>query len=307
MPSRPTKSASEAIFRIGDDMARVKVVTDSTAQLEPSVANKLGITVVPLTVRLGDETFREGVDITAEEFFQKLDRSSAMPVAFPPSVKDFQAVYSKLSKTTDQIISIHISSKLSQTCSRAIAASQAFLGRCEITVMDSLTTSAGLGILATAAAQAAAQGQSLDEIEFLIRGMIPRIYIVFLAETLKYLERKGRIGQAQALLGTMLNIKPFLTIEDGEIIPMEKVRTREAAVDKLFEFIAEFSQIEQLVIMQSTPEPIEETKLLIERLQTIFPKIDPPILVYGPVLACHIGPNGLGVVVYEGSEEGLGV
>jgi DegV family protein with EDD domain len=147
----------------------------------------------------------------------------------------------------------------------------------------------------------------LDEIEFLIRGMIPRIYIVFLAETLKYLERKGRIGQAQALLGTMLNIKPFLAIEDGEIIPMEKVRTREAAVDKLFEFIAEFSQIEQLVIMQSTPEPIEETKLLIERLQTIFPKIDPPILVYGPVLACHIGPNGLGVVVYEGSEEGLGV
>ncbi|MEE8162866.1 MAG: DegV family protein [Anaerolineae bacterium] len=288
-------------------MGRAKVVTDSTAHLEAGVAKRLGITVVPLTVRLEEETFREGVDITAEEFFQKLDRSSAMPVALPPSVEDFQAVYTKLSKTTDQIISIHISSKLSQTCNRANVASQALLGRCEITVIDSLTTSLGLGILATAAAQAAAKGQPLDEIELLIRGMIPHIYIVFLAETLEYLERGGRIGQAQALLGTMLNIKPFLAIEDGEIIPLEKVRTREKAVDKLFEFVAEFSQIEQIAIMQSTPEPIEETKLLIERLEIAFPKIEHPILVYEPVLACHIGPNGLGVIVYEGlNEEGLG-
>ncbi len=283
-------------------MAKVKIVTDSTAYLEVGVAKRLEITVVPLTVRLGDETFLEGVDITPEEFFQKLDRSSAMPVAIPPSVEDFQAVYSKLSKTTDQIMSIHVSNKLNRTCDRAIAASRTFLGRCQITVVDSLTTSLGLGILATAAAQAAAQGQSLEDIEFLIRGMIPRIYIVFLAETLEYLERKGRIGPAQALMGTLLNIKPFLAIEEGEIIPLEKVRDREGAVDKLFEFIGEFSQIEQMAILQSTPEPIVETKMLIERLETIFPKIKPPILVYGPVLACHVGPNGLGVIVYEGFE-----
>ena len=287
-------------------MGKVKIVTDSTAYLEASVARRLGITIVPLTVRLDDETFQEGVDITAEEFFQKLARSSAMPMALPPSVGDFLAVYTELSKTTDQIMSIHLSSKLSETCDRAAVAAQAFLGRCEIAVVDSLTTSLGLGILATAAAQAAAQGQSLEEIEFLIRGMIPRIYIVFLAETLEYLERKGRIGQAQALLGTMLNIKPFLAIEDGEIIPLEKVRDREGAVDKLFEFVSEFSHIEQMAIMQSTPEPIEETKMLIERLEVIFPRIKPPILVYGPVLACHIGPNGLGVIVYEGLEEGFG-
>jgi len=290
---------------IGGEMARVRIVTDSTAQLEPSVAKRLGITVVPLTVRLGDETFREGVDITAEEFFQKLDRSPAMPVAFAPSVEDFQTVYTKLSKTTDQIISIHISSKLSETCSRASVASRALLGRCEITVIDSLTISLGLGILATAAAQAAAEGRSLDEIEFLIRGMIPHIYIVFLAETLEYLERGGRIGPAQALLGTMLNIKPFLAIEDGEIIPLEKVRNRESAVDKLFEFVAEFSHIEQMAILQSTPDPKEEAKLLIERLEMIFPKVKPPIMVYSPTLACHIGPNGLGVIVYEGFEEGF--
>ena len=281
-------------------MRKVKIVTDSTAYLEPSVARRLGITIVPLTVRLGNETFIEGIDITAEEFFQKLDRSSVMPEAFPPSGENFLAVYTKLSETTDQIMSIHISGKLSQTCDRAAAASQGFLGRCQITVVDSLTTSLGLGILATAAAQAAAQGKSLEEIEFLIRGMIPRIYIVFLAETLGYLEREGRIGQSQALLGSMLNIKPFLAIEDGEIIPLEKVLDSEGAVDKLFEFVGEFSQIEQMAIMQSTPEPIEETRMLIERLEVIFPKVKPPILVYGPVLACHVGPNGLGVIVYEG-------
>lgn len=281
-------------------MGKVKIVTDSTAFLEASVIKRLGVTVVPLTVRLGDETFREGVDITAEEFFQILDRSSAMPEAFPPSVEDFRAVYTKLSQTTDQIMSIHISSKLSQTCDRAVAASRAFMGRCEITVVDSLTTSLGLGILATAAAQAAAQGQSLEEVEFLIRGMIPRIYIAFLAGTLEYLERGGRIGKTQSLLGTMLDIKPFLTIEDGEIIPLEKVRDREGAVDKIFEFLSEFSYIEQMAIMQSTPEPIEETKMLIERLEMTFPGLETPILVYGPVLACHIGPDGLGVIVYEG-------
>jgi DegV family protein with EDD domain len=287
-------------------MGRAKIVTDSTAYLEPSVVKRLGITVVPLTVRLGNETFLEGIDITAEEFFQKLDRSSAMPVSFPPSVEDFQAVYTKLSKTTDQIMSIHISSKLSQTYHRANVASRSLMGRCEITVVDSLTTSLGLGILATAAARAAAQGQPLDEIEFLIRGMIPRMYIAFLAGTLEYLKREGRISQAQALIGTMLNIKPFLIVDDGEIIPLEKVRTREQAVDKLFEFMDEFSQIEQAAILQSTPEPIKETKMLIERLETIFPKVQPPILVYGPVLACHVGPDGLGVIVYEGLEEGLG-
>ena len=282
-------------------MGKVKIVTDSTAYLEASVVKKLGITIVPLTVRLKDETFQEGVDITAEEFFQKLALSSAMPTALPPSVGDFLAVYTELSKTTDQIMSVHLSGNLSETCDRAAVAAQAFLGRCEIAVIDSLTTSLGLGILTTAAAQAAAQGQSLEEIEFLIRGMIPRIYIAFLAGTLKYLEREGRIGQAQALLGGMLNIKPFLTIEDGEIIPLEKVRDSDGAVDKLFEFVGEFSQIEQMAIIQSTPNPIEETKMLIERLEVIFPKVKPPILVYGPVLACHVGPDGLGVIVYERS------
>ncbi|HIC94012.1 MAG TPA: DegV family protein [Anaerolineae bacterium] len=279
----------------------VKVVTDSTAQIEPEVAKRLGITVVPLRVRLGDETFREGVDITAEGFLHKLGRSSLMPSTYPPSVGEFRAVYERLSRTTEEILSIHVSSKLSRTCANASAAAQTLLGRCEIAVVDSLSISMGLEILATTAAEAAAQGWSLDEIVRLVRGMIPHIYVAFFTKTLEYLEREGRIDKAQALVGTMLNIKPFLVIEDGEIIPLEKVQSCDAAVEKLFEFVAEFSHIERMAILQSTPELTAETKLLIERLEMAFPGVQFPIMVYGPVLACHIGPEGLGVIVYEGT------
>ena len=278
----------------------VKVVTDSTAQIEPEVAKRLGITVVPLRVRLGDETFREGVDITAEEFLHKLGRSSLMPSPHPPSVDEFRAIYERLSRTTDEILSIHVSSKLSRTCANASIAAQALLGRCEIAVVDSLSISMGLKILATTAAEAAARGWSLDEVVRLVRGMIPHIYVAFFAKSLEYLEREGRIDKAQALLGAMLNIKPFLVIEDGEIIPLEKVQSCDAAVEKLFEFVAEFSRIEQMAILQSTPELTAETKLLIEHLEMAFPGLQFPIMVYGPVLACHIGPEGMGVIVYEG-------
>jgi DegV family protein with EDD domain len=278
----------------------VKVVTDSTAHLEPGAAEELGLSIVPLNIHFGDEILRDGIDITAAEFFLRLDRGPEMPTSSPPSRSTFEKVYSELSKTTDEIISIHISGKLSQTCAVANAAAAPFLGRCNIAVVDSLTTSLGLGILATAAAKAAAQGRALDEIVRLLRGMIPHIYVVFFVETLDYLERGGRIGRAQAILGSMLGIKPLLIVEDGEIVPLEKVRTRSRAIDKLFEFVVEFPHIEQMAILQKSPVATEETLLLIERLEMVLPEMEFPIITYGPVLATHVGPNTMGVVVYEG-------
>ena len=278
----------------------VKVVTDSTAHLEPGVAEELGITIVPLNIHFGDEILRDGIDITAAEFFRWLDRSPEMPTSSPPSRNTFEGVYTELSKTTDEIISIHISSKLSQTCAVANAAAAPSLGRRNIAIVDSLTASLGLGILATAAAEAAAQGKHLDEIMRLLRGMIPHIYIVFFVETLDYLERGGYIGRAQAILGSMLGIKPLLIIEDGEIVPLEKVRTRLKAIDKLFEFVVEFPHIEQMAILQKSLVATEETLLLIERLEMVLPEMEFPIITYGSVLATHVGPNTMGVIVYEG-------
>ena len=280
-------------------MAKVAIVTDSTAYLEPGVAQELGITVVPLGIHIGDETLRDGIDITPEAFFQRLERGGPLPRTTSPSVQSFEQVYADLHTRTDQILSIHLSGQLSQTVRQAQRGAESLLGRCEIAVIDSLTTSLGLGILATAAAKAAREGTTLDEIVRLIRGMIPHIYIVFYVNEMSYLERGRRIGQAQAILGSMLNIKPLLFMEDGEIIPLEKVRTHEKAIEKLFEFVAEFSELEQAAIVQRHATPTKETKLLLERLEQLFPKVKFPVIQYGPVLASHVGPSAMGVIVYE--------
>ena len=130
--------------------------------------------------------------------------------------------------------------------------------------------------------------------------MLPHIYMIFYVETMDYLERSGRIGKAQAILGSMLNIKPILFIEDGDIIPLEKVRTTEKAIDKLFEFVTEFDNLEQTAIIQRGKTPNKETRVLQERLVQSFPNLDFSIIQYGPDLATRIGPNALGIVVYEG-------
>lgn len=283
-------------------MGKVAVVTDSTAYLEPGVAQQLDITVVPLTVHLGDETLRDGIDISPEAFFQRLEQGGVVPRTSPPSVQTFERVYADLHARTDQVLSIHISGRLSQTLSNAQRGADSLLGRCSIFVVDSMTTSLGLGILATAAARAAQQGANLDDIVRLVRGMIPHIYIVFYVDQMDYLERGDRIGRAQAILGTMLNVKPLLFVEDGEIIPLEKVRTHEKAVEKLFEFVAEFAELEQAAIIQRQASATEETNMLLERLAQLFPNLKFPIVQYGPVLATHIGPSAMGVVVYETPE-----
>lgn len=286
-------------------MAYVKVVTDSTAHLDPDVIAQLNITVLPMQIHLGVETFTDGPDLDKEMFARLMAHSPVPPRSVPPSVDVFERTYLELNRTTDHILSLHVSASLSDACATARQAADRLLGRCRIAVIDSQTASVGLGILVKAAAEAAAEGRSLDEIERLIRGMIQRIYVVFFVETLDYLEREGRIRPAQALLGDMLNIKPFLTMDEGELIPMEKVRSRDKAVDKLFEFVSEFSDIEQIAVLQSSPRSTEETKLLLERLGVLFPGLEVPIVVYGPTLASHLGQGALGVIVFEKEEGAL--
>jgi DegV family protein with EDD domain len=280
-------------------MAKVRVVTDSAAELTPELAESLGVTVVPMNVRFGDEELRDGVDFLPPDFYRRLEHSRVMPVTTPPSFRAFQEVYARLGQTTDQIISIHVSSRLSRSYHVATAAAEAFLGRCQVAVMDSESISVGQGTLVRAAAEAANRGMPLDTIVRLIRGMIPHVYLVFFVEVLEYLEREGRIGKAQALLGSMLNIKPILIVEEGDIIPLEKVRTRPRAIDKLFEFVAEFAQIQEVAVLQVGSD--QESADLVERLKLVFPDREFPVLPYGPVLASHIGPNTMGVIVYEGS------
>jgi DegV family protein with EDD domain len=279
-------------------MNRVKIVTDSTADMPPGVVEELDITVLPLTIQIGQKTLRDGIDITPADFVQRMARTTTPPSAAPPTQKQFEDIYNELIKGGNEIVSIHVSSKLSQTFRNAQRAALPLLGRGKISVIDSQLITVGLGMLVTAAGRAASQGASLDEVVKLVRGMIPRIYIGFFVETLDYLERAGRIGRAQALLGNMLNIKPLLILEEGEIVALEKVRTRAKAIEKLVEFITEFTRIQKMVVLHgNTPQDVAT---LIEQTNLLMPNLDISVDHYGPVTATHVGTDALGVVVYEG-------
>lgn len=285
-------------------MGKVRIVTDSSAHfLNPEVIAHYQIQVIPLTIQVGKQSLLEGVDIDAAAFFQLTAHGGPLASLSAPPVDAFAAVYQKLNRQTDQILSLHISRQMSQTWDHARAASKTLLGRCEIAVLDSMTASAGLAMLVEAAARTAEDGATLDEVVHVVRAMVPRVYSVFYVDTLDYLRRNGLLSEPQSILGTMLDIKPFLTIEDGELIPMEKVRTQAQAIDKLVEFVAEFSSIEQLVILHNAPHPTDRTCMLQDRLALEFPGHALPLMMYGPSLASMIGPDGMGVVVCEGEEE----
>lgn len=279
-------------------MPRVRILTDSTADLPPEVVERLGIMVLPMKVHIGQKTYRDGIDITSKDFFAKAEHATNPPTTTPPSPREFEEAFAELTRQTDEIVAIFVSSKLSQTFRIATRAAAPLLGRSKIVVIDSQLITVGLGMLVTSAAQLAADGGSLDDVVRLIRGLIPRIYIAFFVETLDYLERGGRVGKAQALLGGMLSIKPLLILEEGEIVALEKVRTRQKAIEKLVEFITEFTHIERMVILHSTT--LEDVNMLIEQINLVLPNLDITVDNYGPVMATHLGPNALGVVVYEG-------
>jgi len=281
-------------------MSRVHIVTDSAAVIEPDIVERLDVTILPLTVRVDNADYEDGTELDHEELLLRMAHDRIHPRIVGPTAEQFRRVYSHLMRRTDQILSLHSSASLSLVCREAQKAAREFLGRCDIVVMDSETLSLGLGILVEEAADLARRSLSLGEIVRQMRGGIRRIYVVLTTDTLDYLEHSRLISPSQAILGTMLDIKPFLAIEEGKIVPMEKVRGRDRAIDKLAEFANEFSYIEQIVILQSTSYPTEETKMLQERLGLIMPGHEFPILLYGPLLASHIGPDGMGLVVYEG-------
>jgi DegV family protein with EDD domain len=280
-------------------MARVRIITDSSAHLTAEEIAAHDITVLPIEVRFGDERFRVDPEHGAQRLFERMAADRAKPTRALTPIHAFEEAYSRLHRQTDQILVILGSSKLSSAFATAKAVSASFLGRCRIAVLDSLSTSWGLGLLVRAAAEAAEAGQSLDEIVRIVRGMLPHIYDVFFVERLDYLEKGNRIGPAQAFVGTMLNIKPLLIIEDGDIIPLEKVRTRASAIEKLSDFVSEFADIEQVVILRS---PLGNgTDQLVEHLNLVLPGHIFPVVEYDAVLACHLGPDAMGVTVYEGS------
>lgn len=273
----------------------VKVVTDSTADLPLQVAQGLGITVVPLQVHFGNEVYRDGVDLGADEFYQRLTRGPLFPTTSQPSVGAFQETYTSLLQQGKEIVSLHISAKLSGTLNSARLARENLKSLGRIEVVDSLSGSLGMGLSVIAAAAAARTGASLEEVVTVARQAIARTKVLFMVDTLEYLHKGGRIGKAQAFLGSLLQVKPLLSVHEGEIYPVARVRLRRRALERLYEFARNYTRIEALALAYSTtPQDVED---LARRLADLFPREKMQISRFGPVLGTYLGPGAVGIAV----------
>jgi len=278
----------------------VRVVTDSTADMPSSLAQELGVSIVPLSVIFDSEVYKEGVDITHDLFYEKLVRAKDLPTTSAPSVGDFLEVYEPLLKETDEIVSIHISSKLSATYNNACQAAQHLADRgARVEVVDSQSVSFGLTFMAAAAARAAAAGAGIEEVLETVQRVIPRVHIIVLLDTLEYVRRGGRIGRARAFLGTVLRVKPILSLRDGEVHPEERVRTKAHALDRIFQIVTSYRVKEAAIGYSTNAQEAEEMK---RRLESALPGAQLTVTRIGPVLGVHTGPGVLGVGILEGEE-----
>lgn len=279
----------------------VRIVTDSTADLPLPLAQQLGISIVPLSVIFGDEVYREGIDITYDLFYDKLVRSKVLPTTSAPSVGDFLAVYEPLLAETDEIVSIHLSSKLSATYNNACQAAQVLADRgVRVEVIDSRLISFGLTFVAAAAARAALGGAGVEQIRAVVERTVPRVHIVFVLDTLEYVRRGGRIGRARAFLGGVLRVKPLLSIRDGEVHPEERVRTKAHAMERIYQIVISYPRIQEVAIAYSTnPQDAEDMR---RRLAQALPHVNIYVTRVGPVIGTHGGPGVLGVGLIEGEE-----
>ena len=280
----------------------VKIVTDSSADLPSELVKELGITVVPLYLRFGEEVFRDRVDISEDEFYQRLQRDPVHPSTTQPTPQDFVNVYQELSKEADGIVSIHISSKLSGTCNSAIQARDMVGEKCPIEVIDSEKVAMGLGLIVIAAANANREGAKLDDLVKLVGSAMPRSHLMVYFDTLKYLSKGGRIGKAQGLLGSMLSIKPILTVKDGEMAPVTRLRSQAAGVEYLYNFMTSFPHIDELAVEHTTLP--DEADKLVERLSVSFPEKRIYRSTVSPVMGVYAGPNAIAVTVLESEGRG---
>lgn len=272
-------------------MSKIRIVTDSTADLDEGEAERMGITVVPLNVHWDGDTYKDKVDLSTDEFYRKLRQEKGTPRTSQPSSGEFERVYRGLLEEADQVLSIHISSRLSGTINSArVAAEQVAPDR--IAVVDSLFTTFALGFLVERAANQVERGASLAECVALAEGLIPRLRLIAAVDTLEFLRRGGRIGRAQAFAGNLLSIKLIFQIQDGEVVPVDRVRTRAAVVKRTAQAVRELGQVEELAVLYGDdPAPADQ---LFQLLREPYPALEIRRGRIGPVLGSHTGPGVFG-------------
>jgi len=271
----------------------VKIITDSLGDVPAEVAKELDITIIPVNVNFGTESYRDGVDLTTEQFYQKLTQSKVLPTTAVPHPNVFAEVYKK--NEDNEIVVITVSHKFSASYRTATQAAALAKRKNRIEVIDSLSGAMGEGLIVIASAKAAKAGASLEEVVELTKRNIPRSEIRMAFDTLEYLKRGGRIGRAQALVGSMLRINPVLGIKDGEAYPFARERSRGRAIDYLYQFAMSFSHIDEIAVEDATTP--QDADKLVERLSAKFPKERIYRSKVSPVVGAHVGPRVLSVAV----------
>ena len=282
----------------GNTGRRIAVVTDSTSDLPRELAEEHGIRIIPQVLIMGTKTWRDGVDIDPPAFYELLQTSSDFPASSQPSVADFRQAFEELAPNADGIAAILVSDELSGTINSARMAKESLPG-VPIEIVDTRSVSAQLGFIALAAARAAAAGADLQTVVDTARAMIGHSSVYFVVDTLEYLHRGGRIGAASRLFGTALNLKPLLTIKDGIVQPVTKVRSRRKALATLLQLLDEElagkEHIQMAVLHVAAPEEADQ---LAEQLADRYQLADILRTECGPVVGTHAGPGTLGVAFY---------
>ncbi len=264
------------------------VVTDSTADLPEEWRTRYDIEVVPLKVLFGNETFRDGIDITNKEFFQKLGGATKLPTTSAPSPGEFAEVYTRLSKDHEGCISIHIGAQLSATAEAARVGAQSVEGF-PVNVIDSQTVTMPMAFLCRTAAESA----SLEEATAAVKARIPNCRVLALLDTLRYIEMGGRVSRAQAMIGTMLDLKPLLLVAGREIKSVDRVRTRSRAIPRMIEFFRNDLPVEHVGVVHA--QAPEEAEQIAAGLRKELPDFDITVGQIGCVLGTHTGPKALGL------------
>jgi DegV family protein with EDD domain len=287
-PPSPARTPSPAQRDGEHGVGRFAVVTDSTADVPSDWIERYGITVVPLSVRFGNESFRDRIDLTEDEFFDRLRRADRLPTTAAPPPGAFAEVYERLSQTHDGVISIHIGSNISGTVEAARLGSEVVRGF-PVRVVDSRSLTMCVAFLCRIAAEAPTLGEAVRRVE----ERIPRLRILALLDTLRFVEMGGRVSRAQAMIGSMLDLKPILRMSEGAIRGADRVRTRARAIPRLVEMLRQELPVEHLAVMHAQAS-VEGVKLR-QQLAAELPHLEVPLGQTGAVLAAHTGPGSIGL------------
>ncbi len=275
----------------------VRIVTDSTSDLPKALIETLGITVVPLTIAFGAQSYRDGIDLAADDFYARLQQEKDLPTTSQPPPALFQHAYEHLI-TQGEVVSVHLSHKFSGTVESARRVAQE-MAPDRISVVDSGSASMGLGLCAVAAAHAAKAGADRAACAAAAEAVAARLQIAVAFETLEYLRRGGRIGRATAFVGGLLKLKPIFTVKDGEAFPVTRVRSRAKAIEELFTLITKHQPVTDIAVLHTTTP--DDAAALAARAREAAPQASIYEGRFGPVLGVHGGPGMLGICVASGA------